>query len=62
MFVIKLVLHYMGSVVMCTRYYVNRWRGGGFGGLMEGRQEGNVLFNNTLNTFYLWLYGVGYGK
>ena len=20
--------------------------------------EGNVLFNNTLNTFYLWLYGV----
>ena len=21
--------------------------------------EGNVLFNNTLNTFYLWLYGVG---
>ena len=24
----------------------------------EGRKEGNVLFNNTLNTFYLWLYGV----
>ena len=23
------------------------------------RQEGNVLFNDTLNTFYLWLYGVG---
>ena len=21
--------------------------------------EGNVLFNDTLNTFYLWLYGVG---
>ena len=21
-------------------------------------EEGNVLFNNTLNTFYLWLYGV----
>ena len=20
--------------------------------------EGNVLFNDTLNTFYLWLYGV----
>ena len=19
--------------------------------------EGNVLFNNALNTFYLWLYG-----
>ena len=22
------------------------------------RKEGNVLFNDTLNTFYLWLYGV----
>ena len=21
-------------------------------------KEGNVLFNNALNTFYLWLYGV----
>ena len=25
-------------------------------------KEGNVLFNDTLNTFYLWLYGVGCGK
>ena len=24
----------------------------------EGRKEGNVLFNEALNTFYLWLYGV----
>ena len=23
-------------------------------------KEGNVLFNDTLNTFYLWLYGVGH--
>ena len=23
-----------------------------------GRKEGNVLFNNALNTFYLRLYGV----
>ena len=22
------------------------------------RKEGNVLFNNSLNTFYLWLYGI----
>ena len=22
----------------------------------EGRKEGNVLFNDSLNTFYLWLY------
>ena len=25
---------------------------------MRGRKEGNVLFNDALNTFYLWLYGV----
>ena len=25
---------------------------------MEGRKEGNVLFNDTLNTFYLRLYGI----
>ena len=25
---------------------------------MEGRKEGNVLFNDALNTFYLWLYGI----
>ena len=25
-----------------------------------GRKEGNVLFNDTLNTFYLRLYGVGH--
>ena len=24
------------------------------------RKEGNVLFNDTLNTFYLQLYGVGH--
>ena len=24
----------------------------------EGRKEGNVWFNDALNTFYLWLYGV----
>ena len=23
----------------------------------EGRKEGNVLFNDALNAFYLWLYG-----
>ena len=25
---------------------------------ITGRKEGNILFNNTLNTFYLWLHGV----
>ena len=25
---------------------------------MYGRKEGNVLFNDALNTFYLLLYGV----
>ena len=26
----------------------------------EGRKEGNVLFNDALNTFYIRLYGVGH--
>ena len=26
----------------------------------ERRKEGNVLFNDALNTFYLWLYGIRY--
>ena len=26
----------------------------------ERLKEGNVLFNNALNTFYLRLYGIGY--
>ena len=28
------------------------------GVLQTGRKEGNVLFNDALNTFYLWLYGI----
>ena len=27
--------------------------------LRQGRTEGNVLFNDALNIFYLWLYGIG---
>ena len=27
---------------------------------ISGRKEGNVLFNDELNTFYLRLYGVSY--
>ena len=27
---------------------------------LEGRKEGNVLFNDTLDTFLIRLYGVGY--
>ena len=26
----------------------------------KGRKEGNILFNDALNTFYLRLYGVGH--
>ena len=26
---------------------------------MEGKKEGNVLFNHALNTFYLRIYGKG---
>ena len=28
--------------------------------ILLGRKEGNVLFNDALNTFYLRLYGVGH--
>ena len=28
--------------------------------MYKGRKEGNVLFNDALNTFYLRLYGVGH--
>ena len=31
-------------------------------GLTLHKEEGNVLFNDTLNTFYLRLYGVGLHK
>ena len=27
-----------------------------------GRKKGNVLFNDTLNTFYIWLYIVGHSN
>ena len=27
-----------------------------------GRKIGNVLFNDALNTFYLWLYGIRHDK
>ena len=35
-----------------------RCRHMGWSYLVEGRKEGNVLFNDTLNTFYLRLYGI----
>ena len=28
--------------------------------MSHGRKERNVLFNNTLNTFYLRLYGISF--
>ena len=28
--------------------------------MLKKEEEGNVLFNDTLNTFYLRLYGVGH--
>ena len=39
---------------------LNTWLQDDLGLLAEGQhqEEGNVLFNDTLNTFYLLLYGV----
>ena len=28
--------------------------------LTDDWKEGSVLFNDALNTFYLWLYGIGH--
>ena len=41
----------------CVIGWVDGWMNG-FIYLMPhaGRKEGNVLFNDALNTFYLWLY------
>ena len=33
---------------------------GNYARLWAGRKEGNVLFNDALNTFYLRLYGIGH--
>ena len=43
----------VASTAFCEKFSVIR-------SLMkvEGWKEGNVLFNDTLNTFYLWLYGI----
>ena len=30
--------------------------------MLSKENEGNVLFNDTLNTFYLRLYGVGHSN
>ena len=32
----------------------------GINKVLIGRKEGNVLFNDTRNTFYLRLYGIGH--
>ena len=31
-----------------------------FVSIQSERKEGNVLFNNALNTFYLQLFGIGH--
>ena len=42
---------FMGRCTHLHRLVVHNWYN-------EGRKEGNVLFNDALNTFYLRLYGV----
>ena len=49
----KLKIH-LGSVNLLIR------RVCGHNIYKEGRKEGNVLFNDALNTFYLWFYGIGH--
>ena len=47
---IKEPLLLIGKSSQCS----GRWMDG-----QTDRKEGNVLFNDSLNTFYLWLYGRG---
>ena len=44
----------LSLIPVCSVVCIWRW----------ARKEGNILFNDALNTFHLWLYGVGhnYGK
>ena len=40
---------------------VSSWIGfQGKANIVVGRKEGNVLINEALTTFYLWLYGIGH--
>ena len=40
------------KVFACLTYDISK--------VLMNRKEGNVLFNDALNTFYLRLYGVGH--
>ena len=46
----------LAIVVLCLLLCPNTYCSSGWE--RGGRKEGNVLFNDTLNTFYLRLYGV----
>ena len=42
--------HFIYGYMASTALSVSEWK--------EGKKEGNVLFNDTLNTFYIRLYGI----
>ena len=46
------------GILLNAMFSVKWWGGGGGGSGGEERKEGNVLFKNALNTFYLQLYEV----
>ena len=37
--------------IKCKHWIMNK---------VDGRKEGNILFNDAFNTFYLRLYGIGH--
>ena len=61
-----MTISYIPAAVIYRLIYTGLWRkrssenhkGVTQEGRKEGRAEGNVLFNDALNTFYLRLYGV----
>ena len=46
----------VGSIPHGGLRYFHDWCNKGY----DMRKEGNVLFNDAFNTFYLWLYGIGH--
>ena len=52
------IAHIMAFVIPVVEHWLEREIAKWIHHEGSGRKEGNVLFNDTLNTFYLRLYGV----
>ena len=53
-------ISWMGFTLCVCVFFVQHMLGVVVVSCCDGRKEGNVLFNDTLNTFYLRLYGIAH--